>query len=95
LKECALCGEQIDEQSEDQVYSYDAFLHELDKQGKELYRCRKCMEILRSESSKNVPSKDVIRVNISKSDYHLPGFVLSKDKSHYFKPKKRKSVILR
>jgi hypothetical protein len=91
MKECALCGEEIDSQAE-QEYSYDQFLHEMDKH--EYLYCRECKEILRSSSAQNIRKEDLIKVDIHESDFPLPGFVYSIDKKIYIKPNKRKSRVM-
>jgi hypothetical protein len=87
---CILCGEIIDEQ--EAHYTYNEFLHELDKDEEYVY-CRKCKEILRSDRATEVPRDKIIRVEILRSDYHLPGFVFSIKKGCYIKPRKRKSFL--
>jgi hypothetical protein len=85
MKECVLCGAPLEKT--DQIYSYNKYLHELDKKDEYKY-CKTCNEILRSERSRHVPKNKIIRIKIRRSDYYLPGFVLSKDRTHYIRQKK-------
>jgi hypothetical protein len=89
MKECVLCGKELDINT-DQSYSYDKYLHEIDRQSYEY--CKQCNEILRVDKSRKILKNKILKVNISKSDYYLPGYVLSKDKMHYIKCRKRKSI---
>jgi hypothetical protein len=87
MLECALCGKKYISKDEFDDYSYDRFLHEVDKRN--LKCCKTCQEILRSQGRKHLHNKKVIKVRILTSDYPIPGFILSKDGSHYKRPNKK------
>jgi len=89
MNECILCGIKIDEQKDDPSYSYDQFLHEIDKNG--CIYCKECKEILRCNKSRYIPKNEIIKVNIFQSDYPLPGYMPVATKRgaiFYIKPRK-------
>jgi hypothetical protein len=84
MLECVLCGHKYCSADEFEEYSYDRYLHEIDKRN--LRCCKTCKEILRCQGSKHLQNKSIIKVKIKTSDYPIPGYVLSEDGTHYVRP---------
>jgi hypothetical protein len=83
-----LCGHELLPGQD--CYSYAHFLHEADKDTPHLY-CRECREILRANHASGHSSKMIKqKVKVNVSDYHLPGFILSKDGMHYVRKNYKK-----
>jgi hypothetical protein len=85
MAKCALCGAEVDERNIAHEY-----IEENDSDDSLCY-CFTCREFLKTKKgvAESNP-KNIRKVKIESSDYYLPGFVRSKDGTHFVRKKKNK-----
>lgn len=80
MANCDICGKEIEDD-----YYIEEYFEEVN--GKDAYYCRTCREYKVSQVKKKYEPMKKTKVRITKSDYPLPGFVMSKDRTHFVKGK--------